>query len=156
MKDSFILYLEQKEIFETLSDNEAGKLIKAIFEYESTGQSPKLNKTLNLVFIPIKNALDRNRLKYEAQVEKNRKNGKKGGRPKKAKESEKKQNNPSGFLGNPAKAKKADSDNDNDNDNEHDSDSDSVHDNDSVSDSDVQTSKEKVYTFLKGFGNYDS
>lgn len=150
MKDSFILYLEQKEIFETLSDNEAGKLIKAIFEYESTGQSPKLNKTLNLVFIPIKNALDRNRLKYEAQVEKNRKNGKKGGRPKKTKESEKKQNNPSGFLENPAKAKKADSDNDNDN--EHDS----VHDNDSVSDSDLQASKEKVYTFLKGFGNYDS
>lgn len=150
MKDSFILYLEQKEIFETLSDNEAGKLIKAIFEYESTGQSPKLNKTLNLVFIPIKNALDRNRLKYEAQVQKNRENGKKGGRPRKAKESKEKQNNPSGFLENPTKVKKAD----NDNDNEHDSDS--VHDNDSVRDSDVQTSKEKVYTFLKGFGNYDS
>ena len=148
MKDSFILYLEQKEIFETLSDNEAGKLMKAIFEYESTGQLPKLSKTLNLVFIPIKNALDRNRVKYEVQVEKNRENGKKGGRPKKAKESEQNPNNPGGYFGNPAKAKKADNDNDSDND------SDSV--SDSVSDNDVRASQEEVYTFLKGFDNYDS
>lgn len=115
MKDSFILYQEQKEIFDTLTDNEAGKLIKAIFEYEA-GQSPKLNKTLSLVFIPIKNALDRNRQKYEAQVEKNRENGKKGGRPKKVNKTEEKQNNPNGFLENPTKAKKADNDNEYDND----------------------------------------
>lgn len=121
MKDSFILYTEQKEIFDTLTDSEAGKLIKAIFEHE-TGQSPKLNKTLSLVFIPIKNALDRNRQKYEVQVEKNRENGKKGGRPKKANETENNPKNPSGFSKNPTKAKKADNDNDNDNDNEHDSD----------------------------------
>lgn len=124
MKDSFILYQEQKEIFDSLTDNEAGKLIKAIFEYES-GQSPKLNKTLSLVFIPIKNALDRNRQKYEAQVEKNRENGKKGGRPKKANESEDNPNNPSGFLGNPTKAKKADNDNEHDNDSEYDNEHDS-------------------------------
>ena len=35
-KDSFILYLEQKQIFEMLTDEEAGQLIKAIFEYEDT------------------------------------------------------------------------------------------------------------------------
>lgn len=146
MKDSFILYQEQKEIFDTLTDNEAGKLIKAIFEYES-GQSPKLNKTLSLVFIPIKNALDRNRQKYEAQVEKNRENGKKGGRPKKTNKTKEKQNNPSGFLGNPTKAKKAD--NDSDNENEHDSEYDNENDFE-------KENEEKVYEFLKGFGNFDS
>lgn len=147
MKDSFILYLEQKEIFETLSDNEAGKLIKAIFEYESTGQSPKLSKTLNLVFIPIKNALDRNKEKYQKVVERNKKNIRKRWNKENTK-------NTSGKNGIQKNTKNTDNDNDNERD------SDSVHDNDSVSDSDsdsdVQASKEKVYTFLKGFGNYDS
>lgn len=147
MKDSFILYLEQKEIFETLSDNEAGKLIKAIFEYESTGQSPKLSKTLNLVFIPIKNALDRNKEKYQKVVERNKKNIRKRWNKENTK-------NTSGKNGIQKNTKNTDNDNDNDNER----DSDSVHDNDSVSDSDsdVQANKEKVYTFLKGFGNYDS
>lgn len=143
MKDSFILYLEQKEIFETLSDNEAGKLIKAIFEYESTGQSPKLSKTLNLVFIPIKNALDRNKEKYQKVVERNKKNIRKRWNKENTK-------NTSGKNGIQKNTKNTDNDNDNERD------SDSVHDNDSVSDSDVQANKEKVYTFLKGFGNYDS
>ncbi len=155
MKDSFILYLEQKEIFETLSDNEAGKLIKAIFEYESTGQSPKLSKTLNLVFIPIKNALDRNKEKYQKVVERNKKNIRKRWNKENTKST-------SGKNGIQKNTKNTDNEHDNDNDNEHDNDndnerdSDSAHDNDSVSDSDVQASKEKVYTFLKGFGNYDS
>lgn len=151
MKDSFILYQEQKEIFDTLSDSEAGKLIKAIFEYESTGQSPKLSKTLNLVFIPIKNSLDRNKEKYQKVVERNKKNIKKRWNKEDTK-------NTSGKVGIPKNTKNTD--NDSDNDNEHDSERDSVHDsdsdNDSVSDSDVLASKEKVYTFLKGFGNYDS
>ena len=145
MKDSFILYLEQKEIFETLSDNEAGKLIKAIFEYESTGQSPKLSKTLNLVFIPIKNALDRNKEKYQKVVERNKKNIRKRWN---------KENTKSTSCKNRIQKNTKNTDNEHDNDNERDSDS--VNDNDSVSDSDVQANKEKVYTFLKGFGNYDS
>lgn len=153
MKDSFILYLEQKEIFETLSDNEAGKLIKAIFEYESTGQSPKLSKTLNLVFIPIKNALDRNKEKYQKVVERNKKNIRKRWNKENTKST-------SGKNGIQKNTKNTDNEHDNDNerdsDNDNERDSDSAHDNDSVSDSDVQASKEKVYTFLKGFGNYDS
>lgn len=151
MKDSFILYLEQKEIFETLSDNEAGKLIKAIFEYESTGQLPKLSKTLNLVFIPIKNALDRNKEKYQKVVERNKKNIRKRWNKENTK-------NTTGKNGIPKNTKNTDNDSDNDNDNDNERDSDSVHDsdNDSVSDNDVRASQEKVYTFLKGFGNYDS
>ena len=115
MKDSFILYQEHKEIFETLTDEEAGKLIKAIFEYEDTGQTNELDKSLKLAFIPIKNALDRNKDKYEKVVERNKENGKKGGRPKNPK-------NPVGYLGYLKKPKKADSDSDNEHDNESDSD----------------------------------
>ena len=115
MKDSFILYQEHKEIFETLTDDEAGKLIKAIFEYENTGELIELDKSLKLAFIPIKNALDRNKEKYEKVVERNKENGKRGGRPKNPK-------NPVGYLGYSKKPKKADSDNDNEHDNESDSD----------------------------------
>lgn len=73
-KDSFILYLEQKQIFEMLTDEEAGKLIKAIFEYEDTGQIVSLDKSLRIAFIPIKSILDRNKEKYEKVVERNKSN----------------------------------------------------------------------------------
>ena len=112
MKDSFILYLEQQEVFEMLTDEEAGKLIKAIFEYEKTGQVVNLDKSLQIAFIPIRSALDRNKEKYDKVVERNRENGKKGGRPK----------NPVGYLGNEEKPKKADNDNEYDNDSDNDND----------------------------------
>ena len=73
-KDSFILYLEQKQIFEMLTDEEAGQLIKAIFEYEDTGQTVTLDRSLQIAFLPIKNVLDRNKEKYEKVVERNKKN----------------------------------------------------------------------------------
>lgn len=113
MKDSFILYLQHKEIFDNLTDEEAGILIKAIFEYEMVGKVPKLDKMLGLVFIPIKQTLDRNREKYEKTVQRNKQNGAKGGRPKNP-------DNPVGILGNSenqTKPKKADNEYDNDNDN---------------------------------------
>lgn len=116
MKDSFILYQEHKEIFEMLTDEEAGKLIKAIFEYEKTGRLLELDKSLKLAFIPIKNDLDRNKEKYEKIVKRNKENGKKGGRPKNPK-------NPVDYLGYLEKPKKAD--NDNEYDNEYDNDNDS-------------------------------
>ena len=60
-KDSFILYLEHKNVFDILTDEEAGKLIKAIFEYEEKEELPNLDKSLQIAFIPIKNTLDRNK-----------------------------------------------------------------------------------------------
>ena len=73
-KDSFILYLEQKQIFEMLTNEEAGQLIKAIFEYEGTGQIVNLDRSLQIAFLPIKSALDRNKEKYENVVKRNKRN----------------------------------------------------------------------------------
>ena len=73
-KDSFILYLDQQEIFEMLSDEQAGKLIKNIFQYERSGQIPKMDKFLNLAFVPIMQILDKNRWKYEEKCKKNKDN----------------------------------------------------------------------------------
>jgi hypothetical protein len=120
-KDSFILYLEQKQIFEMLTDEEAGQLIKAIFEYEDTGQTVTLDRSLQIAFLPIKNVLDRNKEKYEKVVERNKKNIEKRWNKEDTK-------NTTGKNGIPKNTKNTDNDNehdnDNDNDNEHDNDND--------------------------------
>jgi len=114
-KDSFILYLEQKEIFEMLEDEEAGRLIKAIFKYEETEQIPKLDKSLKIAFIPIKSVLDRNREKYQKVVERNKQNIEKRWEKENTK-------NTTGKNGKKENTKNTDNDNehDNDNENEHD------------------------------------
>lgn len=76
-KDSFILYTEQQEVFDNLSDEEAGQLIKAIFNYVETGEASNLNKTLNLAFIPIRQNIDRNSDKWEETKNKRSEAGKK-------------------------------------------------------------------------------
>lgn len=81
-KESFILYHEEKELFEALSDEQAGQLIKGIFRYE-VQEETKLDTVLNLLFIQIKAHLDRNRIKYEEKCKKNKENGSRGGRPRK-------------------------------------------------------------------------
>ena len=112
-RDSFILYLEQKQIFEMLTDEEAGQLIKAIFEYEDTGQIVLLDRSLQIAFLPIRNVLDRNKEKYEKVVERNKKNLEKRWNREDTK-------NTTGKNGIPKNTKNTDNDNDNDNDNEHD------------------------------------
>ena len=111
MKSSFILYHENKEIFDSLSDEHAGKLIKCIFEYDMTGEIPELEPLLKVVFIQIRQSLDRNRKKYEKVVERNRKNI--GSRW--SKDDTK---NTTGKTGMPGDTKNTDNELDNDNDNE--------------------------------------
>ena len=76
-KDSFILYLDHQEIFEMLTDEQAGQLIKSIFLYERTGTMPKMDKMLNLAFVPIMQILDKNRRRYDEKCKKNKENIKK-------------------------------------------------------------------------------
>lgn len=76
MKKSFILYQDQEETFDALTDERAGKLIKAIFDY-TKGEQPKLSPGLSVVFISIKHSLNRDFEKWENIVERNRGNIKK-------------------------------------------------------------------------------
>lgn len=75
-KKSFCLFCDCKEVFNQLPDEQAGQLIKAIFDYE-TGEEVKLNGLLNVAFIPIRQALDRNRAAYIERCEKNKANAEK-------------------------------------------------------------------------------
>ena len=112
-KNSFVLYTEYIEIFEELSDEDAGQLAKHLFRYVNDLNPETENPLAKLAFIPIKQQLKRDLKKYESICERNSKNGAKGGRPSKPKK-------PTGLSGKTEKPKKADNDNDNDNDNEYD------------------------------------
>ena len=81
MKDNFLLKKAQQEIFNNLSNEDAGLLIKGIFEYINTGDS-KLDGYLKVIFIPIKNDIDKNEENYQKRCETNKLIGSKGGAPK--------------------------------------------------------------------------
>ena len=73
MKNSFILYTEQKAVIDKLTDEQAGKLIKAIYAHEM-GEEYELDNILDLVITPFLSSLERNKEKYEKRVETNKKN----------------------------------------------------------------------------------
>ncbi len=77
-KDSFILYTEQKEVIDKLSDEQAGKIIKALYSYAKDGTMPQLDAVLDLVIIPFKSAIDRNDIKWQETKKKRSEAGKKG------------------------------------------------------------------------------
>lgn len=110
-KKSFIAYCDWLELFENLTNEEAGKLVKHLFNYVND-KNPKSDKITELLFIQIKQSLKRDLKKYENFIEKQRGNGALGGRPKKNPLEPKK---PKPLLQNPLEPKKPDSVSDNDN-----------------------------------------
>lgn len=108
-KKKIIFYTDWKDTFDQLPDEKAGQLIKFIFAYVNDEDPSTDDLLINAVFASIRNQLKRDLKKYEAVCERNRKNAKKGGRPKTQKNPKK----PTGISGIP---KKPDNDNDNDND----------------------------------------
>ena len=78
-KRSFILYHDYAPQFNRLSDEQCGKLIKGIFEYEITGEYPSLPKTADMAFGFIRNALDENRKQYEEVCKRRSEAGKNSG-----------------------------------------------------------------------------
>ena len=75
-KNSFILYHDQKEVIDELDDEQAGKLFKAIYEYNTTGKM-ELTGALKIIFIPFKTAFDRNDEKWDEIAERRSEAGKK-------------------------------------------------------------------------------
>lgn len=63
-KKSFILYLDQKGLFEKLTNEQAGVLIKHIFSYVSD-ENPEADFITELAFESIKNQLKRDLKKFE-------------------------------------------------------------------------------------------
>lgn len=124
-KGSFILYTRYAEFSADLSDEDFGRLMRAVFAYEEFKTMPEnLSPMAMVLFRVIKSDLDMNAQKYAETVEKRREAGKKGGRPKKEEDTEGETENQTkakkanGFLENQTKAKKADNVDEDDNDDE--------------------------------------
>lgn len=108
--DSFIIYKSFYEPIKGLSDEQLGRLLRAIFEWQINGQPGTLGQDIEIAFGFFTNQFRVDNEKWENRCRINRENGRKGGRPLKTKR----------FSENQTvikKPKKPDNDNDNDNDN---------------------------------------
>ena len=81
-KSSFLLYFNFAKQLRMLTLEERGEVITAIFDYAEHGKTEeKLSERSALVFSFISDVLDRDRRVYESRCDRNRENGKRGGRP---------------------------------------------------------------------------
>jgi hypothetical protein len=78
-KKSFVLYTDQREVFEELSDEDAGKLIKHIFSYVNDENPETDDKLIRLAFLPIKTQLKRDLKMWDEKKHSRSEAGKKGG-----------------------------------------------------------------------------
>tara|TARA_R110000782_G_scaffold56673_1_gene118784 strand:- start:1038 stop:1652 length:615 start_codon:yes stop_codon:yes gene_type:complete len=108
-KKSVLLYCDIIHTVEKLSNEQAGELFKHYLRYVNDMKPVAENPLTEIVFEPIRQSLKRDLIKYGNIVDRNKKNGAKGGRPSKPKE-------PNGLIGNPKEPKKPDSDSDIDSD----------------------------------------
>lgn len=68
-KKSFLLYVDQRNLFHALTDEEAGKLIKHIYDYVSDLNPNPIDRITQIAFEPIKHQLKRDLVKYSEKVE---------------------------------------------------------------------------------------
>lgn len=74
-KKGVVMYYDILEQLEDFSDEQFGKITRAIIKYDMTGEIPKFNDTaIKIAFKCVKPTLDRNKKEYEDMCEKNRQN----------------------------------------------------------------------------------
>ncbi|MBM5782590.1 MAG: hypothetical protein FJ368_04120 [Pelagibacterales bacterium] len=65
---SFVLHTESLEVLGELSDQQAGKLFKAIYNYQKAGDYGKLDQTLKFIINPLINQFKRDEEKYQTSI----------------------------------------------------------------------------------------
>lgn len=76
-KKGFVLYADQKTLFDDLTSEEAGLLIKHIFSYVNDENPILENRIIQIAFNPIKQQLKRDLVKYQSIKERNSINARK-------------------------------------------------------------------------------
>ena len=116
IRPSFLIYKSFYKPIKVLSNEDAGKLFKAIFEYhfgDFEVAEKQFKPEIRVAFEFIKNQFELDDEKYQKKIAAQTANGKKGGRPKKSNaldtidKKTKKKKETHGFFGNPTKPKKA-------------------------------------------------
>jgi hypothetical protein len=90
-RKSFILHSDSLEVLDKLSDEQAGKIFKAIKIYQKTGEIVTLDFALEIAFLPFLNQFKRDSENYQKTCEARRLAGSQGGKQKVANASKSKQ-----------------------------------------------------------------
>lgn len=115
MKKSFVIHKDSLCILDRLSDEQAGKLFKAIRDIQN-GIEPTDDILIQIALEPFVHQFKRDDTKWHDTAERNAKNGAKGGRPRQHTDNEQTQTNPKNPVGysetqitqaNPSEPKKA-------------------------------------------------
>ena len=76
---SFILYTDINEVVQVLNREQKGDLFQAILDYAENGREVEIkDPTVKVLFVMIKQSIDRNAEKWEKELEKRREAGHKG------------------------------------------------------------------------------
>lgn len=75
--NTILLFTEQRAAFDYLSDEDAGKMIKAIYAYADEGTIPNFEGAMMSLFSLVRSQIDRSREAYQKKCEQNRKNSRK-------------------------------------------------------------------------------
>lgn len=81
-RDSFVFLGRYMKSFSKLNMEQRGVLISAMMSYQIGEDLPEMDAITDMAFSFIKDDMDYNNQKYDEKCERNRENGKKGGRPK--------------------------------------------------------------------------
>ena len=104
MRESMVIPRSLLTATNRLSMTEKGEVLDAIMRYGLDGEEYSGDSVVvAMIFDLIKPYIDENNKRYDAVVERNRNNGKKGGRPKNPEKPRETQQNPVGYFGNPEK-----------------------------------------------------
>lgn len=79
----FPLFFKNKDKLKYLSMEQRGELLTALFDYAAGGAIPEVNGIVGFAFEIFREDIDSSLEHYKETCEKNRENGRKGGRPKK-------------------------------------------------------------------------
>ena len=99
-RKSFLFYFDWDKYVQKMTNDQAGRLLKAILALAMRGEQPDFSDdlALELSFIGIGDAIVRDTEKYVDKCRKNRENGANGGRPKKEEPTDNPQK-PNGYFG---------------------------------------------------------
>ena len=75
------MYFSYLEPLADLTDEQVGRVVRAILQYGATRTMPELSPSERMAFTFMKTNFDREAAAYDAKSERNRENGKKGGAP---------------------------------------------------------------------------
>lgn len=88
------IYRDFIDVAKELDDEERGRLFLAIMQYANGEEVPPLKGAEKIAFVVLRSQIDRDDAAHDEYIEKQRENGKRGGRPKKGKLENKNPKNP--------------------------------------------------------------